>query len=186
MKPNILTTDNPQLTISPCEQKDIDEIFLLYSWATQLQKSKGMVEWPSFPRSLVEMEIKEGRIWKLIFAGTIACVWSITFSDAQIWEEKDKDDAIYIHRIATHPEFRGNKLVHRIVEWSKSYANSLGKGMYDLIQSGEIKSSSIYTQQQASISWACFTCKIYKVFRSTTTKIKIVCCLKWQYHSMMS
>ena len=127
MKPGILITDNSRLTISPCEQEDIDEIFLLYSWATQLQKSKGMVEWPSFPRSVVELEIEEGRVWKLILADTIACVWSITFSDAQIWEEKDKDDAIYIHRIATHPEFRGNKLVHRIVEWSKSFANSLGR-----------------------------------------------------------
>lgn len=127
MKTNTLTTDNSPLTISLCEQNDIDEIFLLYGWATQLQESKGMVEWPSFPRSLVEMEVEEGRIWKLMLADTIACVWSITFNDAQIWEAKEKDDAIYIHRIATHPEFRGNNFVHRIVGWSKSYASSLGR-----------------------------------------------------------
>ncbi|HKH60548.1 MAG TPA: GNAT family N-acetyltransferase [Flavitalea sp.] len=127
MKTNTLTTHHSPLTITPCEQKDVDEIFLLYSWATQLQKSKGMVEWPSFPRSLVETEIEEARIWKLSSGDTIACVWSITFSDAQIWEEKDKDNAIYIHRIATRPEFRGNNFVQRIVGWSKTYANSLGK-----------------------------------------------------------
>ena len=127
MKTNTLTIDHSPLTISPCEQKDIDEISLLYGWATQLQKSKGMVEWPSFPRSLVEMEIQEGRIWKLTIVNTIACVWSITFSDPQIWEAKENNDAIYIHRIATHPEFRGNNFVHRVVEWSKSYASSLGR-----------------------------------------------------------
>jgi hypothetical protein len=46
----------------------------------------------------------------------IACVWAITFNDAEIWEER----AIYIHRIATHSDFRGHNFVKIIVDWAKN------------------------------------------------------------------
>ncbi len=52
---------------------------------------------------------------------TIACIWAITFSDPDIWEHSNGDSAIYIHRIATHPEYRGQNLVSLIVEWAKTY-----------------------------------------------------------------
>jgi hypothetical protein len=36
--------------------------------------------------------------------GQIACVWAVTFNDPEIWKN-DQDAAIYIHRIATNPDF---------------------------------------------------------------------------------
>ena len=125
--------------ISPCKQNDMEEIFRLYQWATELQKAKGMVQWPSFPRSLVEQEIEEGRIWKLSLNDITVCVWSITFNDPQIWEEKDKGDAIYIHRITTRPEYRGNNLVELIVAWSRWHAISLNKKFIRLDTLGQNK-----------------------------------------------
>lgn len=102
---------------------DIDEIFRLYAIATNYQKDKfsGNI-WPEFERNLVETEIQEKRQFKLIIHGSIACVWAITFSDPQIWEEKDKDPSIYIHRIATNQNFRGQEFVTTIVSWAKTYA----------------------------------------------------------------
>ena len=52
----------------------------------------------------------------------IACVWAISFTDPQIWEERDKDPSIYIHRIATNPDFRGRQFVSELVEWARGYA----------------------------------------------------------------
>lgn len=57
----------------------------------------------------------------------IACVWAITFSDEQIWEERNKDAAIYIHRIAANPEFRGKNLIAVIVTRAKEYAKTCDK-----------------------------------------------------------
>lgn len=113
------------MKISNSTIKDIDEIFSLYDIATNYQKEKfsGNV-WPLFDRSLIETEIKEQRQFKLLINDTIACVWAITFSDPQIWEEKDADPAIYIHRIATNPNFRGQQFVIKIVAWAKAYARS--------------------------------------------------------------
>ncbi|HLG02976.1 MAG TPA: GNAT family N-acetyltransferase [Bacteroidia bacterium] len=101
---------------------DIDGIFRLYKSATEFQKTKFIVAWPEFDRGMVENEIREDRQWKLLIDNQVACIWAIAFSDPLIWEEKNADAAMYIHRIATNPAFRGKKLVAGIVEWAKKYA----------------------------------------------------------------
>jgi RimJ/RimL family protein N-acetyltransferase len=102
---------------------DIDEIFRLYKLAADHQRSKQtVVVWPEFKRTLVETEITENRQWKLMMDDQIACVWATTFSDPQIWGEKNNEPAVYIHRIATNPQFRGNDFVSMIVTWAKEYA----------------------------------------------------------------
>ena len=108
--------------------EDIDQIFRLYDIATAYQKDKfpGNV-WPKFDRSLIETEIQEQRQFKLVINNTIACVWAITFSDRQIWEVKDADPAIYIHRIATNPDFKGQQFVTKIVAWAKGFAATKDK-----------------------------------------------------------
>ncbi|NJB71588.1 ribosomal protein S18 acetylase RimI-like enzyme [Saonia flava] len=113
------------MEITNCTIHDIDNVFKLYKIASNYQKlKKTVVVWPDFKRELVETEIKENRQWKILLNNKIACLWAITFSDEQIWEERNKDSAIYIHRIATDPDFRGNNFVGKIVEWAKEYAKS--------------------------------------------------------------
>lgn len=108
---------------------DIDTVFDLYRIAADYQRSKQtVVVWPEFDRDMVTTEIREQRQWKLLIDGRIACIWATTFSDEQIWEERNRDAAIYIHRIATHPDFRGQHFVKRIVEWAKEYAGLHQKG----------------------------------------------------------
>ncbi len=102
---------------------DIDDIYRLYGLASAYQREKKtVVVWPEFERTLIETEIAENRQWKLLIDGTITCVWATTFSDAQIWEDKNEDPAVYIHRIATNPDFRGHHFVQIIVDWAKEYA----------------------------------------------------------------
>ncbi len=116
------------MKIENCVIADIAEIFRLYNLATEHQKKiNAPVIWPQFERQLVETEIVENRQWKLIIEGQIACVWATTFSDENIWEERNADAAVYIHRIATNPVFRGQNFVRIITEWAKDYAKSTGK-----------------------------------------------------------
>lgn len=108
--------------------EDITEIFRLYALATEYQKTIFPENtWPSFERTLVENEIQQQRQFKIVVDGQIACIWAISFHDPQIWEERDKDPSIYIHRITTNPEFRGQQFVSEIVNWAKRYAKSYQK-----------------------------------------------------------
>lgn len=108
--------------IQNSNSNDTDEIFRLYKIATDFQKTRFTHHQPEFDRQLIETKISENRQWKIVAEGKIACVWATTFNDPQIWEERNEDPAVYIHRIATNPDFRGQNLVGQIVEWAKNYA----------------------------------------------------------------
>lgn len=115
------------MKIENCAMTDVDTILSLYQSARDLQTQKKMVVWPIFESSFIEKEISEQRQWKLLINEIIACNWAITFHDKEIWGEKDKNDSIYIHRITTNPEMRGNRYVDRIVDWAKAYARQKEK-----------------------------------------------------------
>lgn len=107
---------------------DIPEIFRLYKLATDFQKIRFPDnQWPEFDPEFIATEVVENRQFKLLIDNKIACIWAITYSDAQIWEERENNASIYIHRIATNPEFRGNNFVQAIVDWSKNYARKQNK-----------------------------------------------------------
>lgn len=116
---------------------DIEEIFRLYKMATDFQKGRSLAIWPVFERSLVETEIAENRQWKMVIDNKIACVWATTFDDPQIWEDRNADPSVYIHRIATNPEFRGRNLVENIVESTKQYAKANEKRFIRMDTVGE-------------------------------------------------
>jgi hypothetical protein len=115
------------MKIDNCLMNDADEILSLYEAARDLQTQKKMVIWPFFEKSFIEKEIQEKRQWKIVHEKVIACNWAITFEDREIWGEKDKADAIYIHRICTNPTLRGKRYIDTIVEWSGKYATQTGK-----------------------------------------------------------
>ncbi|WP_228237783.1 GNAT family N-acetyltransferase [Allomuricauda sp. M10] len=110
------------MEIKNCDINDIDEIFNLYKMARDFQKTKFSMHWPEFDGNLIRTEISENRQWKLLIDNQIACIWAITFDDAQIWEERNNNSSIYLHRIATNPNFRGQNFVRKILEWAKKYA----------------------------------------------------------------
>lgn len=115
------------MNLQQCKQGDTDAILSLYAAARNFQREQKMVVWPHFERTFIEQEIREGRQWKLVVDDLIVCNWAITFEDAAIWEERDQHDAVYIHRICTHPHYRGNRYIDAIVHWAKGYAAQMGK-----------------------------------------------------------
>jgi hypothetical protein len=107
---------------------DIPEIFRLYKLATDFQKIKFPEnQWPQFDKELITTEVIENRQFKIVIENKIACIWAITYSDAEIWEDRENNTSIYIHRIATNPEFRGKKFVQVIVDWSTNFARKQNK-----------------------------------------------------------
>ena len=109
------------MTIKNVTPLDIDKIFTLYKIASTYQRQKKtVIVWPDFNSAMVEVEIAENRQFKLLINTEIACIWAITFSDVQIWENSQEDSALYIHRIAVNPNFRGNNYIATITNWAKN------------------------------------------------------------------
>ena len=117
--------------------EDLELILNLYRAATEYQKERFISHWPEFDSQMVINEILENRQWKMMIDGEVACIWATTFSDPMIWEDKDIDPSIYIHRITTNPNFRGKGLVNKIVGWSKDYATQNSKRFVRMDTVGE-------------------------------------------------
>ncbi|GAA3983946.1 GNAT family N-acetyltransferase [Pedobacter ginsengiterrae] len=110
-----------QIQVINSQISDIETIFQFYDMAIAHQKKVFNKHWQGFSRSLVETEIAENRQYKILVNGEVACIFAVTFEDKLIWGDQDVD-SIYIHRIVTHPGFRGYSFVKEIIKWAKAFA----------------------------------------------------------------
>lgn len=109
------------------QKEDIDVIFELYEAAIAFQKQVGTNSWKGFERVMIEQEIAEKRHFVIKDENQITATFVLTYNDPIIWKEADKDSALYIHRIATNPNFRGRSYVQKIVNWVIEYARKTEK-----------------------------------------------------------
>ncbi|MBF7092112.1 GNAT family N-acetyltransferase [Flavobacterium sp. ALJ2] len=107
--------------------EDIGAVFDIYNEATSYQKTVNNKSWRGFEKALIEKEIAEDRHFIIKDEGEVACTFVLTFNDLIIWKEASADPAVYLHRIATNPKFRGRSYVTKIIEWVKVYAKENGK-----------------------------------------------------------
>jgi ribosomal protein S18 acetylase RimI-like enzyme len=112
------------MKISSTQIADIPAVFKLYDFATAFQQKVGTNNWKGFEVSMVENEIEEERHFVIRDEGSISATFVITFSDPVIWKEANEDPSVYIHRIATHPDFRGRNYVQKIVDWTIDFATA--------------------------------------------------------------
>ncbi len=105
--------------------KDLTSILELYRIATDYMKSKKQVHWPEFSEELIVQEINEKRQWKLVIDDQIACIWVTTLQDEIIWGD-DQSPSLYLHRAATHPNFRGQKLIQKLFQWANDQGKKMG------------------------------------------------------------
>lgn len=50
------------------------------------------------------------------------CIFSIQFKDPFVWRERDRGDALYLHRIVSHPGFKGQRQFQLVLDWARAFA----------------------------------------------------------------
>lgn len=103
---------------------DFNFICHLFDEAILYQKNKGFSVWNGYDIAVLKADLEKKLQYKVIEGDTILCVFSICFQDSIIWREKEKEDAIYLHRIVVNPLYRGQKQFEKILLWAKEFANS--------------------------------------------------------------
>ncbi len=127
--------------------RDIQEILNLYDHAIAYQNRMKAVAWPTFTYDQIIPEVNNGQQWKILIDNKIACVWMTTFDDPHIWGDKNQQPAVYIHRIAVNPNFRGQNLTKKIIHWAHAFAKEKQKEYIRLDTAGyNQKLINYYTQ----------------------------------------
>lgn len=111
---------------------DVPVIRELFAAAIEYQKQKVDNHWHELNEAGLVKEIAEQLHWKIMEKDRIAAFFSIAFTDALIWDERDADPAIYLHRIVTNPSFRGRGYVGAITDWAEAYGGEAGKAFVRL------------------------------------------------------
>jgi GNAT superfamily N-acetyltransferase len=107
--------------------EDLEMIRKLFDLAIEYQRSKTDNAWHGMNEPLIRKEIDTGLHWKIMEDDQIACFFSVAFNDPLIWEERDTDPSIYLHRIVTNPAFRGKGYVRHIVAWAEALGRETGR-----------------------------------------------------------
>lgn len=114
------------MTIEHTTIADLDFIYGLFDSAIAYQTRKKFPVWRGYDKSVLIKECTDGNQYKILIDGSIAIVFSVCYEDKIIWEDREDGNAIYLHRIAVNPAFKGRKLFGEILTWAIAHAKSKG------------------------------------------------------------
>lgn len=109
-------------TIVNTTKEDLDKILQLFEQAMDLQGKNGYKVWSDIDKIALEKDIENKLQFKIVRGNDIVCIFSIQHNDPFIWRARDKNDAIYLHRIVVNPNFKGQKQFEKVLNWAKDFA----------------------------------------------------------------
>lgn len=110
------------LNVEPTNLNDLEEVYRFFDSSILYQESKGYNAWKNYDKNAIRKDVAEGNQYKVMSDGQIAIVFSVCYADPVIWREREKGDAVYLHRIVVNPEFKGQKLFGEILKWTVAHA----------------------------------------------------------------
>ena len=103
---------------------DWETVLHLFEQAMKLQGVNDYKVWESIDNKGLEKDILNSLQYKILQGDTIICVFSAQFKDPHIWRDRDRNDAIYLHRIVVNPLFKGQNQFKKVLTWAMEYARS--------------------------------------------------------------
>jgi predicted GNAT family N-acyltransferase len=101
---------------------DLNVICRLFEEAILFQKKNNYIGWNSYDKDYIKADIQNRLLFKIINEGEIICIFSICYTDLLIWREREKGDAVYLHRIVLNQKFKGEKVFQKILDWAIGFA----------------------------------------------------------------
>lgn len=111
-------------TIIPATVADLDVVLELFKEAIRYQKENNYIGWPDMDRKFIEADIQNGLLYKVVSDHTILGIFCVCYTDQLIWRDKEKGDAIYLHRIVLNRAHSGSKIFNTVLDWAIGYARS--------------------------------------------------------------
>ena len=115
-----------QYQIQTTETKDLEFIFTLFDQSISYQQKNGYPDWKNYDRNAIISDMENKNQYKIIVDSVRGIVFSVAYTDKLIWRERDKGDAIYLHRIVVNPACKGRKLFGVIADWAVNHVKQSG------------------------------------------------------------
>ncbi|MBK9149654.1 MAG: GNAT family N-acetyltransferase [Saprospiraceae bacterium] len=113
---------NTEFQVCNTDLSDLKTILWLFDEAIKLQSKNGYKVWGRIDEVALQKDITNNLQFKIVKGDNILCVFSIQHNDPFIWQDKDQNNAIYLHRIVTNPNFKGQRLFEKVLIWATQFA----------------------------------------------------------------
>lgn len=98
---------------------DLPAIYRLFEEAIRFQKENNYIGWANYDKRFLQSDIQHSFLFKILnHDNDITCIFSICYSDELIWREKEKGDAVYLHRIVLNQKYKGERLFQTVLNWA--------------------------------------------------------------------
>lgn len=101
---------------------DLQAAHALFEDAVDFQVKNNFTGWKSFDIDCFRKDIENGLLFKVISPDGIGGIFSICYADPLIWGDKEKGDALYMHRIIANRRVRQSPLFPQILDWASRFA----------------------------------------------------------------
>ena len=105
---------------------ELSFIYQLFDQSVIYQEKHGYPVWRNYDKDAILRDIENQNQYKVIVDLEIGIVFSVAYTDKVIWRERDKGDAVYLHRIVVNPNCKGRKLFGVVLEWAKKHIHEKG------------------------------------------------------------
>ena len=93
-------------------------IYWLFDGAIAYQKKYKYPVWAD-DKDVLQQDIEDQRQYKVLTGDGMAGIFTVYYTDPIVWRERDRGDAIYLHRIVVNPNFKGQQLFGKVLNWAK-------------------------------------------------------------------
>lgn len=109
-------------SIENADMNDLPYVYHLFDEAILFQRRNEYIGWQGYDKEFIKEDVQNGLLYKVIYEHSIACIFSVCYTDQLIWREKERGDSLYLHRIILNQQFKGRHLFLQVLDWAKHTA----------------------------------------------------------------
>lgn len=118
--------EHPHIRITNTTPEDLDLVYWLFGQAILYQQQHGYPAWRGYEKTALCAEVEQLLQYKVVQYHHVLAIFSISYSDPATWGEWDTGHALFLHRIITHPQFKGQRVFEKIRDWAIQKARAEG------------------------------------------------------------
>ncbi len=101
---------------------DLPVIYRLFEEAIEFQRNNNYIGWKNFDKAFLAQDVNAGLLYKIVNDEKIIGIFSICFTDPLIWREKEKGEALYLHRIVANRQLIKEPVFKIVLNWARNFA----------------------------------------------------------------
>lgn len=108
--------------VVPATREDLPFIYNLFEEAISYQKKNGYIGWKSYDKDFIKADVDHKLLFKILHGDDVLGIFCICHIDQLIWRERERGDAVYLHRIVLNRAFQGTRIFEKVLAWSLGFA----------------------------------------------------------------